>query len=1420
MDQDGTGPTNLVEYDDMIERKLSHVLLTVEQRASVMEKVKDRMKMMRQPAHAAAFLLDPRRTEPRWLHDQDSALVQNTMRFLSRQVGGEWKGQAHLDIWSDLNEFHTKPTRNGPKRNDTKMWDPTAKADVDKKTPSEWWAAHGGDLPELQKVAIKRNKLSPESLAKLVYIHWNMQLLRVPETNNNGFVDLWYDFVEPAPDPEENDGSVSKGPEVEAEKTEEELVRERRLTKTPKGRVPKNLKDKDEELTDDSDLDDELWKGKCGLSEDSSGSEEDDDDDSYFELRPESSVTGTTYFARLDTDVEMLLETRVDEDEEAANRAKAMDDRETELVNKRMMEEEARRAAIPTRREIERGLKQATEHQQQINQALEVEEEGEEEEEEHQVEVGDYMEQEEEAKGMVQPQEGEEMKHQEEEEGTVQGGEEEEMQQEEEGEGLAQQKMQHDEVDTAREDEPHPTATAVYTRRPRPAEFPESEEKIPEFPTTREDVQHDNLWVSRVGRKRKEPSQDAPAQRKRPLAAPVVPPALGAPSAQALPPAVLGRTTVPAVSATRPPPVASDALASVVAGTGGEDTRRTTASLERQTVSPSERGSVFDELDTHQFIDGGTWGRNPGTSVGLHPLLTNAAAIASGPAGAPLAAHRETAAARTGMPFNFVKLERFRHGPEGHHPSWGPEGSMPKPPTYHMVRTTLLDELDADVQRCVKPVLETSRQSGCTIMTDGWTNIRGQTLCNYLVGTERGPAYLATDVMRGKKDVAALAKAWLHRLKTIDIQLNDITAFVTDSAGVNVSAMKIFQEDESVKHIFWIPCVTHVMDLILEDIGSIGWVASHIAQARLVTKFFKRHSHAREALEEKTKLKLLLPVETCFGTNVIMIRRLLELQAHLMQVVIEDPWRDTVWATRKVGQDAEITTCAGSPHATHEEMCVARERMRSVPRMGSERRLVQSDKKRRARIRARGGRGGHLGRGRGGREGRGQGSAAGICPRGAHSAGRDKAAVDLVRFPRQCWDEGDFLYLISSSDDEDFFYTTTPIAGNDNGRPCDNRCDDDDNDGGADDSRGPQSSRRAGGRGVVAQREAVGDGGGGNNLKCGAHPGGDNLGVAVKETGDNAAMDVEHHSAVGVDDGGSRGEHAGSRPPTFATRAEEEFYCRSRPPTFATRAEEEFYCRSRAAMPRGPPPHCSSTSRGGASCPCFRGLHQRRSRRGGTPVTWRRSTGDTSSLAETTTRHGGLPHMRDGRSSSQRSLADSLDGVSSDSGARHDASFVGLGGNLPAGAASHPLGGEGRHRGPESSAGHAEPANNIPAASLVDRRIDDGPTTRKHSASPALVLPLSSFYDRGRARAIDGAAAAWRSACAPTDVPLGTRCRAHRSRTRTLPAASRRILQDFVAECFSRSGRVRQPYLSRAPTTGQGHARHRLPPPAGAVNIP
>ncbi|GBG76514.1 hypothetical protein CBR_g22262 [Chara braunii] len=147
----------------------------------------------------------------------------------------------------------------------------------------------------------RRNNLKPETLEKFVYIHWNMQLLHVAKNigaNDEGYVDLWSSFFEAIPEPDENDGSILKGLGDEAEKADEEMVRQSSFVKIPKQRILKKLEDEEDECTDDSDLDDELWKGKCGLSDETSSAEEEEERDSDFELRAQPSVLGSTYVGR------------------------------------------------------------------------------------------------------------------------------------------------------------------------------------------------------------------------------------------------------------------------------------------------------------------------------------------------------------------------------------------------------------------------------------------------------------------------------------------------------------------------------------------------------------------------------------------------------------------------------------------------------------------------------------------------------------------------------------------------------------------------------------------------------------------------------------------------------------------------------------------------------------------------------------------------------------------------------------------------------------------------------------------------------------------------------------------------------------------------------------------------------------------
>ncbi|GBG85919.1 hypothetical protein CBR_g40731 [Chara braunii] len=269
MDKEGVSPTNLVEFDEMIARKLPNVVLTKTEREDVMAKVTDRVQMMRQPAHAAAFLLDLRRRDPGWLNDPDSALVQNAMRFLMRQIGHEWNLKKHVDMWDQLWEFLREPVE-GKVRKNEKIWTDCAREGATKCAPQDWWGLHGGDVRDLQKIAMRvlgmwstttpaernwasmdfvhskrRNSLSPESLENLVYIHWNMQLLRVPDSKESDYVDMWGSFFEPLMELTPEEQPVEEGTLDKTADNVDEEKRQRRLVKAPKGRVPKGLEDDD-----------------------------------------------------------------------------------------------------------------------------------------------------------------------------------------------------------------------------------------------------------------------------------------------------------------------------------------------------------------------------------------------------------------------------------------------------------------------------------------------------------------------------------------------------------------------------------------------------------------------------------------------------------------------------------------------------------------------------------------------------------------------------------------------------------------------------------------------------------------------------------------------------------------------------------------------------------------------------------------------------------------------------------------------------------------------------------------------------------------------------------------------------------------------------------------------------------------------
>ncbi|GBG80474.1 hypothetical protein CBR_g30936 [Chara braunii] len=185
------------------------------------------------PTHAAAYLLDPRRRDISLLSDRNSPVMQSTLDHFSRMLGGGWESKALGDLWEDLWTFHCDDPWYWPV-DGPHWWDEVVVRDAASKTmhPALWWQLHGGGHPRLQAIAKKvlgmwstaspcernwathdfihtkrRNNLSATSVEKLVFIHWNMQLLGASRRPESRYIDVWADIVKDPPE-EVDDGDV------------------------------------------------------------------------------------------------------------------------------------------------------------------------------------------------------------------------------------------------------------------------------------------------------------------------------------------------------------------------------------------------------------------------------------------------------------------------------------------------------------------------------------------------------------------------------------------------------------------------------------------------------------------------------------------------------------------------------------------------------------------------------------------------------------------------------------------------------------------------------------------------------------------------------------------------------------------------------------------------------------------------------------------------------------------------------------------------------------------------------------------------------------------------------------------------------------------------------------------------------------
>ncbi|KAI0528848.1 hypothetical protein KFK09_001391 [Dendrobium nobile] len=251
-----------------------------------------------------------------------------------------------------------------------------------------------------------------------------------------------------------------------------------------------------------------------------------------------------------------------------------------------------------------------------------------------------------------------------------------------------------------------------------------------------------------------------------------------------------------------------------------------------------------------------------------------------------------------GIPFNVVRS-----------PSWinmlrsvGSYGRGLQLPSMYELRTWMLNEEVKTTSKMVDDVKKTWIETGVTIMSDGWSDIRHRSIINFLVNNPYGTVFLkSVNASSFVKDAQLLFEMLDEVVEEVGDAL--VVQVVTDNASAYKAAGRMLMEKRP--HLYWTPCAAHCIDLMLERLGQLPQHKSALLKAKFVSKFIYNHSWVLNLMRKFTDKEIIRPTVTRFATAYLTLQRFKELRQPLEAMFASEEWDKSSWAKKQEGKQVK-----------------------------------------------------------------------------------------------------------------------------------------------------------------------------------------------------------------------------------------------------------------------------------------------------------------------------------------------------------------------------------------------------------------------------------------------------------------------------------------------------------------------------------
>ncbi|KXZ41022.1 hypothetical protein GPECTOR_962g228 [Gonium pectorale] len=204
-------------------------------------------------------------------------------------------------------------------------------------------------------------------------------------------------------------------------------------------------------------------------------------------------------------------------------------------------------------------------------------------------------------------------------------------------------------------------------------------------------------------------------------------------------------------------------------------------------------------------------------------------------------------------------------------------------------------------------------ETGCTVAGDGWSDAQHRPIQNTMLCANNLAVFHDSFDMTGlTKDAQTVAGKMMKAITEIGPE--KVVCVITDSASNCKAAGEIIHEAHP--HIFWVPCAAHCLDLMLEDIGKLDSAKYVINKVKEVIIFVKNKHTPLAIFNKHSKLKVLLPGETRFATEFLVLDRSIKVRRALKKMLADrkfEKWTKAGGKSRKdeVAEIAKLINADG-----------------------------------------------------------------------------------------------------------------------------------------------------------------------------------------------------------------------------------------------------------------------------------------------------------------------------------------------------------------------------------------------------------------------------------------------------------------------------------------------------------------------------